>query len=53
MGVDYPNYGASIDEYPIDTARYAAVVRAAAVPSNWNEALPALHGAGLPYIAAF
>jgi isoquinoline 1-oxidoreductase beta subunit len=35
----------SIDEYPIDTARYAAVIRAAAGRSGWStDALPARHG---------
>jgi isoquinoline 1-oxidoreductase beta subunit len=53
LGVDYPNYGASIDEYPIDTARYAAVVRAAAVRSNWAAALPARHGRGIAVHRSF
>ncbi|MFM0343021.1 xanthine dehydrogenase family protein molybdopterin-binding subunit [Paraburkholderia sp. RL17-347-BIC-D] len=53
LGVDYPNYGASIDEYPIDTARYAAVVRAAAVRSNWSAALPARHGRGIAVHRSF
>ena len=53
LGVGYPNYGASIDEYPIDTARYAAVVRAAAVRSNWSAALPARHGRGIAVHRSF
>jgi isoquinoline 1-oxidoreductase beta subunit len=53
LGVDYPNYGASIDEYPIDTARYAAVVRAAAVRSNWTAPLPARHGRGIAVHRSF
>ncbi|RKT13565.1 isoquinoline 1-oxidoreductase beta subunit [Paraburkholderia sp. RAU2J] len=53
LGVDYPNYGASIDEYPIDTARYAAVVRAAAVRSGWSTALPARHGRGIAVHRSF
>ncbi|CAD6557465.1 Isoquinoline 1-oxidoreductase subunit beta [Paraburkholderia kirstenboschensis] len=53
LGVDYPNYGASIDEYPIDTARYAAVVRAVAVRSGWSTALPARHGRGIAVHRSF
>ncbi|NPT41423.1 molybdopterin-dependent oxidoreductase [Paraburkholderia sp. 1N] len=53
LGVDYPNYGASMDEYPIDTARYAAVVRAAAVRSSWSTALPARHGRGIAVHRSF
>ncbi|APA88645.1 molybdopterin-dependent oxidoreductase [Paraburkholderia sprentiae WSM5005] len=53
LGVDYPNYGASIDEYPIDTARYAAVVRAVAVSSGWSTALPARHGRGIAVHRSF
>ncbi|MGF6852773.1 molybdopterin cofactor-binding domain-containing protein [Paraburkholderia sp. CI3] len=53
LGVDYPNYGASIDEYPIDTARYAAVVRAAAVRSGWSTVLPARHGRGIAVHRSF
>ncbi|WP_429260093.1 molybdopterin cofactor-binding domain-containing protein [Paraburkholderia sp. GAS334] len=52
-GGDYPNYGASIDEYPIDTARYAAVVRAAAVRSNCPQRCPLAMGAGSLSTAAF
>ncbi|MBC8728790.1 xanthine dehydrogenase family protein molybdopterin-binding subunit [Paraburkholderia sp. UCT2] len=53
LGVDYPNYGASIDEYPIDTARYAAVVRAVAVRSGWSTALQARHGRGIAVHRSF
>jgi len=59
MGVDYPNYGASMDDYPIDTARYATVVRTAAEQSGWGKALPvgqgrgiAVHRSFLTYVAA-
>jgi isoquinoline 1-oxidoreductase beta subunit len=53
LGVDYPNYGASIDEYPIDTARYAAVVRAAAARSGWSNPLPKGHGRGIAVHRSF
>jgi isoquinoline 1-oxidoreductase subunit beta len=53
MGVDYPNYGASIDEYPIDTARHVAVVRAVAERSGWGKPLPARHGRGIAVHRSF
>jgi len=59
MGVDYPNYGASLEEYPIDTARHAAVLREVAARSGWGKPLPAGHAQGvavhrsfLSYVAA-
>ncbi len=58
MGVDYPNYGASIDEYPIDTGRLAAVVKEVAKRSGWGAPLPprqargiAVHRSFLSYVA--
>jgi isoquinoline 1-oxidoreductase subunit beta len=53
MGVNYPNYAASLDEYPIDTARYAAVVRAVAARSGWSNPLPARHGRGIAVHRSF
>jgi isoquinoline 1-oxidoreductase beta subunit len=53
QGVDYPNYGASIDEYPIDTARHAAVVRAVAQRSGWSSKLPPGHGRGIAVHRSF
>ena len=54
MGVDYSNYGASMEEYPIDTARYAAVVRMAAERSGWSRMkLPATHGRGIAVHRSF
>ena len=53
MGVDYPNYGASTDDYPIDTARYAAVVRTAAERSGWGGKLPARQGRGIAVHRSF
>ncbi len=35
-GVEYDNYGDSIETYPIDTGRLANVVRAVARRSNWG-----------------
>jgi isoquinoline 1-oxidoreductase subunit beta len=34
---DYPNYGASLDAYPIDTARLRHVIELAAEKSGWGE----------------
>jgi isoquinoline 1-oxidoreductase beta subunit len=34
---DYPNYGGSLDEYPIDTARFRHVVELAAEKSGWGK----------------
>ena len=39
IGVDYPNYGASIDEYPIDTGRMRAVLDLAVKNSGWGAPL--------------
>lgn len=44
-GVSYGNYGASLADYPIDTARFATVVREAASRSGWGTPLAA-DGAG-------
>ena len=35
MGVQYPNYGASVDEYPLDTGRLRRVIDLAAEKSGW------------------
>ena len=58
-GVDYPNYGASIAEYPIDTARFRNVVSLVAEHSGWDSPLRARQGRGiavhrsiLTYVAA-
>jgi isoquinoline 1-oxidoreductase beta subunit len=34
---DYPNYGGSLDAYPIDTARYRRVIELAAEKSGWGQ----------------
>ena len=59
LGVDYPNYGASITEYPIDTSRLRAVLDLAAANSGWGQKLPpregrgiAVHRSFLTYVAA-
>ncbi|MDR3538579.1 MAG: molybdopterin-dependent oxidoreductase [Acetobacteraceae bacterium] len=59
MGVNYGNYGASLADYPIDTARHRAVVQLAAERSGWGAKLPprtgmgiAVHRSFLTYVAA-
>jgi isoquinoline 1-oxidoreductase beta subunit len=34
---DYPNYGGSLEDYPIDTARYRRVIELAAEKSGWGK----------------
>jgi isoquinoline 1-oxidoreductase beta subunit len=59
LGVDYPNYGASIKEYPIDAGRFRGVLDLAAANSGWGQKLPprqgrgiAVHRSFLTYVAA-
>jgi len=37
LGVDYPNYGASFDEYPVDTGRMRHVIEQVAQKSGWGK----------------
>jgi isoquinoline 1-oxidoreductase subunit beta len=53
IGVDYPNYGASMAEYPIDTGRMRAVLDIAAEASGWGGKLPARHGRGIAVHRSF
>ncbi len=46
-GAEYPNYGRSLEEYPIDTGRLADTLRTAAEMANWGRALPEGHGLGI------
>jgi isoquinoline 1-oxidoreductase beta subunit len=59
MGVDYPNYGASLDLYPVDTGRLRGVLDLVARNSAWGQPLPprqgrgvAVHRSFLTYVAA-
>ncbi|MEP3655735.1 MAG: molybdopterin cofactor-binding domain-containing protein [Litorimonas sp.] len=52
-GVGYPNYGASIEEYPIDTARMKAVLNKAASMANWGRDVPEGHGLGISVHRSF
>jgi isoquinoline 1-oxidoreductase beta subunit len=53
LGVDYPNYGASLDLYPIDTGRMRAVLDLAAEKSGWSGKLPARQGRGIAVHRSF
>lgn len=52
-GVDYPNYGASIEEHPIDTARMKAVLNKAADMAKWGRSVPEGHGLGISVHRSF
>ena len=46
-GALYPNYGSSLEEYPIETGRLSAVVEKAADMAGWGRDMPAGHGLGI------
>lgn len=57
-GATYPNYDASIEEYPIETGRLSNVIEKAAEMASWGRDLPdgqglgiAVHRSFLSYIA--
>jgi len=59
MKVDYPNYGASLDAYPVDTGRLRGVLDLVVRNSEWGQKLPprqgrgvAVHRSFLTYVAA-
>lgn len=52
-GAEYSNYGQSIEEHPIDTGRYAAVVRKVADMAGWGRQLPAGRGLGIAVHRSF
>jgi isoquinoline 1-oxidoreductase subunit beta len=53
MGVDYPNYGAPLDVYPIDTGRLRGVLDLVAAKSGWGQKLPARQGRGIAVHRSF
>src|SRR5215831_6664715 len=53
MHVDYPNYGASLDMYPVDTARLRGVLDLVARSSEWGSILPPRHGRGIAVHRSF
>ncbi len=46
-GADYPNYDASLDDYPINTGRLTHVAESAAKMAGWGRKLPKGHGLGI------
>ncbi len=52
-GVEYSNYGQSLDVHPIDTARYKAVVEKVSAMAGWGRALPDGHGLGIAVHRSF
>jgi isoquinoline 1-oxidoreductase beta subunit len=52
-GAKYGNYGASLEEYPIDTARLRQVVEKAADMADWGRKLPAGRGLGIAVHRSF
>ena len=53
LGSSYANYGASLDEYPIDIGRMRDVVGLAAARSGWSSPLPPRHGRGIAVHRSF
>jgi len=52
-GVNNPNYGASLEEYPIDSARLKAVLNKAASMAKWGRKVPKGHGLGISVHRSF
>ncbi len=47
QGVEYPNMGGTIEEYPVDTGRLKNVIKLAAKDSGWGKKLPKGQGMGI------
>jgi len=52
-GAKYGNYGHSLDDHPIDTARHIAVLEKAAAMADWGRALPDGRGLGIAVHRSF
>jgi isoquinoline 1-oxidoreductase beta subunit len=50
---DYPNYDASLKEYPIETGRLSHVLRVVAYMAKWGRPLPKGHGLGIAVHRSF
>jgi isoquinoline 1-oxidoreductase subunit beta len=53
MHVDYPNYGAPLDMYPVDTGRLRGVLDLVVRNSEWGTPLPARQGRGVAVHRSF
>jgi isoquinoline 1-oxidoreductase beta subunit len=52
-GTEYWNYDQSLEQYPIDTARYAAVVNQVADMADWGRDMPKGEGLGIAVHRSF
>ena len=52
-GATYPNYDASLEEYPIETARLTNVVNKVSDMAKWGRKMPAGHGLGIAVHRSF
>lgn len=52
-GAKYGNYGAALEEYPIDTARLRGVVEKVAAMAEWGRKLPRGRGLGIAVHRSF
>lgn len=52
-GASYPNYDASLEEYPIETGRLTHVLDVVAEMADWGRALPKGHGLGIAVHRSF
>jgi isoquinoline 1-oxidoreductase beta subunit len=53
LGSSYANYGASLDDYPIDIGRMRDVVELVAARSGWSSPLPSREGRGIAVHRSF
>ncbi len=53
LGVDYPNYGAPLDDYPVDIARLQNVLQFAMDRSGWGDPLLPRQGRGIAVHRSF
>jgi isoquinoline 1-oxidoreductase beta subunit len=53
MHVDYPNYGASLDTYPVDTGRLRGALDLVVRNSEWGRPLPPRQGRGVAVHRSF
>jgi isoquinoline 1-oxidoreductase beta subunit len=51
--VKYGNYGETLEEFPVDTARMKAVIEKASTMANWGRKLPKGHGLGIAMHRSF
>jgi isoquinoline 1-oxidoreductase beta subunit len=52
-GAKYTNYGHPLENHPIDTGRYAAVVEQVADMAGWGRVMPEGHGLGIAVHRSF